>query len=164
MAADEAIEENFEAFDEGIENVEDDRGSLNETDEITLLKAEIESLRNELKERKEREELDSRILEQIREFEDYFPEVSLNQIADEVWEMVKKGAPLSASFALHMRKRELEKKKVSDFNEKNRRMSAGSLIQGDGEKYYSPAEVKKMTPAQVKSHYDEIVASMRHWN
>jgi hypothetical protein len=63
-----------------------------------------------------------------------------------------------------LRKIELEKKKISDFNENNRRMSTGSLLQGDGEKYYSPSEVKKMTPAQVKSHYDEIVESMRHWN
>ena len=59
---------------------------------------------------------------------------------------------------------DMEKKKVGDFNEKNRRMSAGSLMSGENERYFSPSEVKKMTPAQVRSNYDDIVASMKHWN
>ena len=54
--------------------------------------------------------------------------------------------------------------RIRDVNIKNRKMSAGAVSQGDGEKYYSPSEVKRMTPAQVKKHYDEIVESMRHWN
>ena len=135
-----------------------------EPDEISILKAELESLRAELKSRDEKEQLNSRMLAELMEFQEYFPEVDIHQIPNEVWEQVKRGASLSASFALNLKKIEIDRKKVSDFNEKNRRMSAGALLQGEGEKYYSPAEVKKMTPAQIKSHYDEIVESMRHWN
>ena len=108
--------------------------------------------------------MNSRMLKELNEFQEYFPEVDIRAISDEVWEQVKNGASLSASFALNLRKIEIERKKVNDFNEKNRRMSTGSLIQGDGEIYYSPSEVKRMTPAQVKAHYDDIVESMRHWN
>lgn len=150
-----------------VEEVEEDSGNAFETealDEVSLLKNELEALRLELKSRDEREEMNSRMLKELNEFQEYFPEVEIHNVPYEVWEEVKNGASLSASFALNLRKIEIERKKVNDFNEKNRRMSAGSLIQGDGEKFYSPSEVKRMTPAQVKAHYDDIVASMRHWN
>ena len=150
-----------------VEEVEENSGDAFETealDEVSLLKNELEALRLELKSRDEREEMNSRMLKELNEFQEYFPEVDIRGIPDEIWEEVKNGASLSASFALNLRKIEIERKKVNDFNEKNRRMSAGSLIQGDGEKFYSPSEVKRMTPAQVKAHYDDIVASMRHWN
>lgn len=139
--------------------------ALNEdNDELLLLGKEVEELRKELKMRNEREEANSRFLKEIKEFEEYFPEVDLHQIPSEIWEQVKGGASLSATFALNLKKLEAERKKANDFNEKNRRMSAGSLMQDEGEKYYSPSEVKKMTLAQVKLHYDDIVESMRHWN
>jgi hypothetical protein len=158
------IEETVEAVEENSADTNSNEKSIDENSEISALRMELEGLRAELRARDESEKLNSRMLAEITEFQEYFPEVDIHQISNEVWEKVKNGVPLSASFALSLHKMELEKKKVSDFNEKNRRMSAGSLMQGEGEKYYSPAEVKKMTPAQVKSHYDEIVASMRHWN
>ena len=71
---------------------------------------------------------------------------------------------MSAEFSLHLRKKENERKRISGINEKNRKMSAGSIGVSDGERYYSPAEVRKMTPAQVKAHYDDIIESMRNWN
>lgn len=158
------VNEASEAVEKNIEDSLEVEDATDSNSEISMLKAELEELRAELKAREEREKTHSRILEELEEFGEYFPEIDIHQIPEEVWEKVKSGVSLSASFALNLRKMELEKKKVSDFNEKNRRMSAGSLMRNDAEKYYSPSEVKKMTPAQVKSHYDEIVASMRHWN
>ncbi|MBO5716362.1 MAG: hypothetical protein J6S23_08245 [Clostridia bacterium] len=133
-------------------------------DELSKLQGEIEALRTELRAREETERAQSRFLSEIAEFEQYFPEVDMHSIPDEIWEKVKNGSSLASSYALFLRRRDLEKKKVGDFNEKNRRMSAGSLMRGEGEKYFSPSEVKKMTPAQVRSNYDDIVASMKHWN
>ena len=158
------IDENTEVVENSSKDIISNEETVDENSEIAALKSELEKLREELKSQKEREEYNSRILNEISEFEEYFPEVDIREIPDEVWEKVKNGVPLSASFALDRRKRELDRKRIGDFNEKNRRMSTGSLMPGEGEKYYSPAEVKKMTPAQVKSHYDEIVESMRHWN
>lgn len=132
--------------------------------EIDVLRAEIEMLRTELKTRDELQKATSRMETELAEFEEYFPDVKLTEIPNDIWEKVKGGESLSSSFALYERKRELERKKIGDFNEKNRRMSTGSLAQGEGEKYYSPSEVRKMTPEQVKHHYDEIIESMRHWN
>ena len=154
------VEETFEVVPDVSLEEEIER----EVDELSILKAELDSLREELRSRDEREQANSRMLKEITEFSEYFPEVDIQEVPVEVWEQVRKGASLSASFALNLRKLEIERKKVDDFNNKNRRMSAGSLLQGEGEKYYSPSEVKKMTPAQVKTHYDDIIESMRHWN
>lgn len=133
-------------------------------DEISMLRAELDDLRAKLLEKEQIERAESRMQRELSEFEDYFPEVSLEEIPDEVWQKVKVGASLSAQYSLFRRRAELEKRRISDFNEKNRKMSAGAAGHGEGEKYYSPAEVKRMSPAQVKTHYDEIIESMRHWN
>lgn len=151
-------------IEEALENTEALEENPSQNDEILALKNELEELRAELLKRDERDRAQSRFLSELAEFEQYFPEVDLHSIPDEIWEGVKKGSSLASSYALLLRRKDIEKKKIGDFNEKNRRMSAGSLINGDGEKYFSPSEVKKMTPAQVRSNYDDIVASMKHWN
>ena len=133
-------------------------------DEISMLRAELEELRVKLLEKEQLERAESRIQREIYEFEAYFSDVKLEEIPDEVWQKVKTGASLSAQYSLFRRRAELEKRRISDHNEKNRKMSAGAAGRGEGEKYYSPAEVKRMSPAQVKTHYDEIIESMRHWN
>ncbi len=137
---------------------------LVEPDELTCLKQEIDTLKEELKKRDELDRANARINNEVLEFKEYFPDVDVHTIPSDVWEKVRAGSSLAGSYALMLKKDELEKKKIGDFNEKNRRMSAGSLISGEGEKYYSPAEVKKMTPTQVRAHYDDIMASMKHWN
>ena len=101
---------------------------------------------------------------ELEEFSEYFPEVRAEKIPEEIWERVKGGESLAASYALFIRKGELERSRISDFNKKNRKMSSGSLVSDEGEKYYSPSEVRKMTPAEVRQNYDVIIESMRHWN
>ena len=133
-------------------------------DELSTLRAEIEALKSELSKREEVERAQSRMNMELAEFSEYFPDTEFASIPDEIWAKVKNGASLAATYALFLKKAEREQKKIDDFNEKNRRMSAGSLMKGESERYFSPAEVKKMTPAQVKSNYDDIVASMKHWN
>ena len=158
------VEDTLGEVAEMVEETPCDISEEEKVDELSLLKAELETLRMELKSRDEKEKVNSRMIKELNEFSEYFPDVDVHSIPNEIWEQVKNGASLSASFALNLRKLEIERKKASDFNEKNRRMSAGSITDGEGEKYYSPSEVKRMSPAQVKLHYDDIVESMRHWN
>ena len=158
--------ENDNTFEEEVisseENIEFNEQAA--PDEMTLLKEELESLRAELRSRDELEKTRKRMERELQEFTEYFPEVHSEKIPEEIWEKVKGGDSLAASYALFIRKGELERSRISDFNKKNRKMSSGSLISDEGEKYYSPSEVKKMTPAEVKKNYDVIVESMRHWN
>ena len=133
-------------------------------DEVLALRKELEELRALLQKKDMEQKAETRISRELADFEEYFPEVELESIPDEVWQRVKSGASLSAEYSLLCRRRELEKRRISDFNENNRKMSAGAAGRGESEKYYSPSEVKRMSPAQVKTHYDEIIESMRHWN
>jgi hypothetical protein len=135
-----------------------------EFDELAYLREEVKNLNNQLNERRELDRANARMNRELTEFCEYFPECNLDEVPEEVWQKVRKGASLCAEFSLMQRKAELEKRRINNINEQNRRMSAGSLGNSDGEKYYSPSEVKKMTPSQVREHYDDIIESMRHWN
>ena len=132
--------------------------------ELEFLRAECERMKAELCAREEQDRARAKIDAEFALFAEYFPEVRANEIPQEVWESVKGGSSLSGSYALYLRRAELERKKIEDFNEKNRKMSSGTLIAGQDERYFSPSEVKKMTPAQVRTNYDDIIRSMRHWN
>lgn len=133
-------------------------------DELEYLREEVKNLQNQLSEQRELERANSRMNKELAEFCEYFPECDFDEVPEEIWQRVRKGASLCAEFSLMQRKAELEKRRISNINEQNRRMSAGSIGALDGEKYYSPSEVKKMTPSQVREHYDDIIESMRHWN
>lgn len=148
--------------DEGEKAEEIDTDS--ENDELTLLRKEVELLRSSLRSREELDRANERMRNELSEFSEYFPQVELSEISDEIWEKVKKGDSLSSAYALYLRKKELSEQRADDFNKKNRRMSTGSLQNGGEEKYFSPSEVRRMTQKQVRQNYDEIVESMRHWN
>ena len=140
-------------------------------DELSIIKAEKEALETELTALKaqllaheEENRATARMNIEISEFKTYFPELDLTEIPEHIWEHVRKGANLSASFALHLRKNELERERIDGFNKKNRQLSAGSIISHEDGGYYSRSEVMKMSREQVRAHYDDIVESMRHWN
>lgn len=135
-----------------------------EPDELTALRKQVEELSVQLREKEALDEANARMKEELEEFYEYFPSVDLKSVPDEVWERVKRGASLAATYSLLERKREREAQRSVSHNEKMRRMSAGSIEAADADGYYSPDEVRRMTPAQVRKNYDDIVESMRHWN
>ena len=132
--------------------------------QLDILRAEIEELRGEIARRDAIEESNRRVMRECEEFKEYFPEIELSAIPDGVWESVKGGLPLAASYALYARKEELHKNRIDEINRRNKLMSAGSVRRDGEEKYYSPSEVRSMTRDQVKSNYSDIIESMRHWN
>ena len=128
------------------------------------VQAELISLRAELARRRERDEMEERMLSQMREFSEYFPDVNPAEISEEVWRSVKGGVSLAASFALYLRREEQRRAAAEAVNAKNRTMSSGSAASAAVQGYYSPDEVRRMSPAQVRAKYDDIIESMRHWN
>lgn len=137
---------------------------VSEGDELSLLRAEVEELRAMLREREELDAVNARMRSELEEFYEYFPSVDPRSVPDEVWTKVKNGDSLAATYSLFERKRAREEQKAFEHNQKMRKMSSGALESRGAENYFSPDEVRKMTPSQVKSHYDDIVESMRHWN
>lgn len=131
---------------------------------IEELESEISRLRERLREREELDRAQSRAVRELDSFAELFPDTDLHEIPQSVWDEVRRGGSLCAGFALHLRLRELEQERVAQKNESNRRMSSGSILGGESENYYSPDEVKRMTPRQVREKYDDIIESMKHWS
>ncbi len=131
-----------------------------ETNELEILRARNEELEKALEERKR---ISERLDGEISEFSEMFPDVPLSEIPDEIWNEVKKGLPLSASYARHERKRTLSQKKADEANKNAIEKSSGSVT-GTSDHYFTADQVKKMSAAEVKKNYSHIINSMKHWN
>ena len=104
-----------------------------------------------------------RELEDMEQFHALFPDTPAADIPDEVWTSVEEeGLPLAAAFALWTRREELRRQSAEVTNLKN----AKGWGRADSSKHaddLSPAEVRAMSPAEVRRNYSRIVASMKHW-
>ena len=131
-----------------------------EPSELEALKARNAELEKALEERKS---ISARLESEISEFSEMFPDVPLSEIPDEIWEEVKGGLPLSASYARHERKRSLSQRKAEEANKNALEKSSGSVT-GTSEHYFTAEQVRKMSAAEVKKNYSHIINSMKHWN
>lgn len=126
-------------------------------DELSLLRAENEQLRAELAQSK-------RIGEQFAEFSKIFPEQSISDIPDEVWDQVKHGSSLAASFALFERKRINRETRAREINDLNAYRSSGYAGTNTVSEYLTPDEVRAMSQSEVRANYSRIIESMKKWN
>jgi hypothetical protein len=131
-----------------------------ELSELDALKARNAELEKALEERKS---ISERLEGEISEFSEMFPDVPLSEIPDEIWNEVKMGLPLSASYARHERKRTLSQKKAEEANKNAIEKSSGSVT-GTSDHYFTADQVRKMSAAEVKKNYSHIINSMKHWN
>ena len=100
---------------------------------------------------------------ELEEFRDLFPGVSLATLPDSVLADVQNGVPLAAAYALMERRSEHLQKIAAAANAANNRRSSGSA-EGDSAGFLSPAEVRGMSPEQVRKHYRQILLSMPKWH
>ena len=105
-----------------------------------------------------------RIFNEYREFSMLFPEADLASLPDSVNDSIRAGVPLAAAYALYRFKKEAAEKAASAINEKNRERSFAIKKNDSSDSYFSPSEVKEMSPAGVKANYNKIIDSMSHWH
>lgn len=128
--------------------------------ELDTLRAEVARLRESL-EKKEREQAEA--LRELEEFNRLFPEIPLRQIPSSVWEKRQGGLPLNAAYALYERERARASARADAVNQANAARSAGQAGVHTEREYFSPDEVRAMTPAQVRQNYQRIRESMKTW-
>ena len=103
--------------------------------------------------------------EDVELFHALFPEVSGEEIPQEVWDRVEKGESLAASYALVAVQKYREEEKIRKINEENDKKAPPRIQTGAAdENYFSPEAVKKMTRREIKENYDKILSSMEKWN
>ncbi len=128
---------------------------------IESLRAELEELRRELTEKKCELE---RMSHEIGEFSTLFPDTPISTLPDSVWESVRAGTPLAAAYALYEKKAAMRRADAERVNEKNGRISTGSVVSGTREAFFSPDEVRAMSREEIKANYSKILDSMKRWS
>lgn len=136
---------------------------LSAQEQLGVLQGELKQLREQLDAALVTRESLGRMTRELRELHALYPEVSLTELPDEVFEGMYMGIPPAAGYALYL-KREREKQKEAErVNQANRLRSSGSLDGADAD-YLSPAEVRAMTPGEVRKNYHKIMQSMQKWH
>lgn len=129
--------------------------------ELERLREEIRTLNERIAEKQAQTE---KISAELGAFAEYFPDVELKSIPEEVWDEVKSGNSLSAAYALYTHKTRQSEKIMREQNEKNAYFSAGRVGKNTANEYFTPDDVKKMSGSEVKANYSKIIASMKKWN
>ena len=80
-----------------LEESDEEGEDIDETDELSRLRTELEELRTRLSEKEELEKASLRMRQELTEFGEYFPEVELESIPEEVWDKVKGGAGIQGN-------------------------------------------------------------------
>lgn len=138
-----------------------DEAESDSAHELEALRAEVESLKAQLNEERA---LYSRVNAECNEFARLYPEVPLSSLSEDIWESVKRGVPIAAAYALEERRAAVANMKASAVNDNNRRLSSGSVDRRTAEEYFSPDEVRAMTPGEVRANYSKIISSMSKWH
>lgn len=129
---------------------------MKEIEEFDPDKAELESFRRE-KTLKENLEKELEILLSI------FPDITAEDIPDEVFSATDNGRGLAAQYALFHIKSEKEKEEQKNTNEKNNLSAPPEIKSGSDEVFFTPEMVKKMTQEEIKRNYRNIMKSMEKW-
>ncbi|MBO7176248.1 MAG: hypothetical protein J6W14_02630, partial [Clostridia bacterium] len=65
---------------------------------------------------------------------------------------------------LYEKKSEAARMRAETVNLKNAQRSAGVAGRDAPAEYFSPDEVRAMSPSEVRRHYSKILDSMKSWN
>ncbi len=129
-------------------------------EQLRQLRDELRQLRAELA---QQDALLSRMGAECEEFYALYPQTPISSLPDNVWDDVKQGIPLAAAYALAERRRAYTQALADSTNKQNVKCSSGALSSTENE-YFSPAEVRAMTQAEVRANYQKIMRSMQKWN
>ncbi len=128
-------------------------------DGLAELRAELRQLRLAFTAQQTRR---ARLESEYEEFRALFPDASVTALPDAVWEDVAAGSSLAAAFALFERRRAHTLALAAESNARNEKRSAGAL-HGTDSGDLTPAEVRAMTPLEVRTNYEKIMRSMQKW-
>ena len=130
------------------------------TEQLQQLRDELSRLRAEMA---QQATFFSRMGLECEEFRTLYPQASLADLPDCVWEDVKQGIPIAAAYALAERRRAYTESLAAVANQKGRQCSSGALASTDPD-YFSPGEVRAMSQAEVRANYQKIMRSMPKWH
>ena len=141
----------------------EDSDSAPEKSELDELRGELTQLRRDLEDSYAKLAQMEHIEQQYLEFTALYPNTPIASLSQEVWQGVKDGNSLAASYALAEHRRALSLKMATDSNADNRARSAGAAGNAKSVEF-SPAEVRAMTSQEVRANLSKIMRSMQKWH
>ena len=151
------------AFSENENALDSTDADVSEESKINELNKKIETLSMELEAYKTAKAQQEKIAEQLNEFSELFPNIAIKAVPDEVWENVKKGNTLAASYAVYEKRISEAARRIDEINQRNAYLAAGVAGKNSSNEYYSPDEVRKMSPSEVRANFAKIRKSMETW-
>lgn len=131
-----------------------------EADELERLRSEVKRLNDELQKSRVESE---RINAQLTEFSEVFPGTDIGTLPEDVWESVRAGNSLAASYALYTQRLICREQKHRSVNDRNSMASSGRVT-GNAPEYFTPSEVRAMSQSEVHANFAKIKESMKKWN
>lgn len=119
--------------------------------ELTAMREELAALRQE-----------KAAFERAKEFARLFPGEDENALPPEVQTEVESGCPLTAAYALYLRREEIRKAEAEAQSAIAAAKSSGSVRGSDAPAEFTLAEISAMTPGEVRRHYDDVIRSLRN--
>ncbi len=141
----------------------------NETKQIL---SEIETLTGKEKKKTEESELETlrrektlreNLSRELEEFSVLFPGTDIESVPDEVWEAAVDGIGVCAQYALYLKRQEMKKTTADKKNEENATSAVPDVKSDEGEVYFTPEAVEKMSRAEVDKNWQAILKSMKNW-
>lgn len=134
-----------------------------ETEKIMAELADTDADKLELEELRRDKKLKENLEGELKILMSLFPELTAEDIPDEVFENCDNGKGLAAQYALYYVKAEREKAETEKTNEKNKRSAPPEIKSADEEVFFTPDMVKSMSDSEIRRNYKEIMKSMEKW-
>lgn len=118
---------------------------------------ELEALRRE-------NEMRDKVTRDIDRLWEMFPDIKLDSVPEELWEMVSQGESLLGAYCILLCRDGLEKEKAQKKDRENSAKTPPAVKSGsESPEFFTREAVSKMSRAEVRKHYDKIVESMKNW-
>lgn len=143
---------------------------MNENEILKLIEAlaqeentTAEELINTFKKDRKAKKAQDAVTKDVDEFRKLFPDVTPEDIPEEVWEKVAAGQTLAAAYAIYVCGAKAGGKKAVLVNEENTRRSAPAGKEADSEQTFTPEQVESMSDESVKKNFKNIIRSLKNW-
>lgn len=118
---------------------------------------ELESLRRE-------NELKDKVTRDIDRLWEMFPDLKLDSVPEELWDMVSQGESLLGAYCILLCKDKIAQEKAHLKDSENSAKTPPAAKSGsERPEFFTREAVSKMSRDEVRKHYDKIVESMKHW-
>ncbi|MBQ9921446.1 MAG: hypothetical protein IJO52_04605 [Clostridia bacterium] len=136
--------------------MKDPKQTLPDENKLTA-EQELENLRRE-------NEMKDKVTKDIDRLWEMFPDISLDSVPEELWDMVSQGESLLGAYCILLCKDKLEREKAQQKDRENSAKTPPAVKSGsERPEFFTREAVSKMSREQVRKHYDKIVESMKHW-